>query len=75
MSTPNLMFADDNSAYRRAARRDAEKQAQKEKRREEIMATLRRVREEANDEEFQRAQARARRHADLLARYPPVSTQ
>jgi hypothetical protein len=68
------MFADDNSAYRRVARREAEKQAQKDKRREEIMATLRRVREEINDEELQRAQARARRHADLLARYPPVTS-
>jgi predicted ribosome quality control (RQC) complex YloA/Tae2 family protein len=67
------MFADDNSAYRRVARREAEVQAQKERRREEIMATLRRLREEAQDEEFQRAQERARRHADLLARYPPVT--
>jgi hypothetical protein len=67
------MFADDNSAYRRVARKEAAAQAQKDQRREEIMATLRRLREEAQDEEFQRAQQRARRHADLLARYPPVT--
>lgn len=68
------MFADDNSAYRRVARREAEAQAQKDRRREEIMATLRRLREEAQDADFQRAQERARRHADLLERYPPLTT-
>jgi len=71
MSTPNLMFADDNSAYRRVARREAEAEKQKSRRREEIMTTLRRLREEAQDEDLQRARERARRHADVLARHPP----
>lgn len=75
VSTPNLMFADDNSAYRRAARREAEAQAAKDRRREEIIATLRRLRDEARDEELQRARERARRHAALLDRYPPIAAK
>ncbi len=52
---------------------EAEAQAAKDRRREEIIATLRRLREEARDEELQRARERARRHAALLYRYPPIT--
>ena len=67
------MFADDNSAYRRAARRQAAAQAARERRRAEIVETLRRVRDEGQDEEARRARERAERHAALLDRYPPVT--
>ena len=40
------LFADDNSAYRRAQRRTAKAEREREERREKIMATLRRLRSE-----------------------------
>jgi hypothetical protein len=36
------------------------------------MATLRRLKEEAGDEAVVAERERARRHADLLDRYPPL---
>ena len=68
-----MMFADDNSAYRRAARKEAALQAARERRRAEIVETLRRVRDEGRDEEARRARERAARHAALLERYPPLT--
>lgn len=66
------LFADDNSSYRRAARKEAEKERQREQRREEILETLRRLKDESNDPAVVAAQERARRHAELLERYPPL---
>lgn len=66
------LFADDNSAYRRAARRAEREERAREERRREIMETLRRLKDEAGDEELRSARERARRHADLLDRYPPL---
>lgn len=71
MSTPPL-FADDNSAYRRAAKREQEKERARAARREEIMETLRRLKEESGDNDAQQDRERAQRHADLLERYPPL---
>jgi hypothetical protein len=44
----------------------------REERRRQIMATLRRLKEEAADGEIIAARERARRHADMLERYPPL---
>jgi hypothetical protein len=66
------LFADDNSSYRRAARRAAREERRREERRREIMATLRRLKEEAGDPAALAERERARRHADLLERYPPL---
>lgn len=71
MSSPPL-FADDNSAYRRAARRAEKEERDRELRRLEIMETLRRMKEEAGDAAVEAERERARRHADLLDRYPPL---
>lgn len=71
MPTPPL-FADDNSAYRRAARRAEKEERERELRRLEIMETLRRLKEEAGDADLEAERERARRHADLLDRYPPL---
>jgi multidrug resistance efflux pump len=66
------LFADDNSSYRRAARRAEREERVREERRREIMATLRRLKEEAGDTAVVAERERARRHADLLERYPPL---
>lgn len=66
------LFADDNSSYRRAARRAEREERERELRRREIMETLRRLKEEAADSSVQAERERARRHADLLERYPPL---
>ena len=71
MPSPPL-FADDNSAYRRAARRAEKEERDREMRRREIMETLRRMKEEAGDSAAEAERERARRHADLLDRYPPL---
>ncbi|MEQ8834603.1 MAG: hypothetical protein RIB67_09190 [Miltoncostaeaceae bacterium] len=70
MGTP--LFADDNSAYRRAARRAEKEEQARARRRDEIMETLRRLKEEADDASLQDERERARRHADLMDRYPPL---
>ena len=64
------LFADDNSSYRRAARRAEREERRREERRREIMATLRRLKEEAGDPTVVDERERAKRHADLLERYP-----
>ena len=64
------MFADDNSAARRAARRKAEEARRKEVRRAEILDALRRAKAEAENPELVAARERAERHAKLLERYP-----
>jgi multidrug resistance efflux pump len=66
------LFADDNSSYRRAARRAEREEKERDLRRREIMETLRRLKEEAADSSAQAERERARRHADLLERYPPL---
>ncbi|HMM49355.1 MAG TPA: hypothetical protein PKE32_07055 [Miltoncostaeaceae bacterium] len=66
------LFADDNSSYRRAAKRAAREQEERDRRRREIMATLRRLKDEAADGDTQAERERARRHAALLKRYPPL---
>ncbi len=66
------LFADDNSSYRRAARREAELERARARRRDEILATLRRLKDEANDPAAVASQERARRHAEMLERYPPL---
>jgi hypothetical protein len=71
MPSPPL-FADDNSSYRRAARRAAREEREREDRRTKILATLRRLKEEAGSEAHLAERERARRHADLLERYPPL---
>jgi len=71
MASPPL-FADDNSSYRRAMRKQQREERVREERRRQILATLRRLKEEAADEEVLAARERARRHADLLERYPPL---
>ena len=71
MPSPPL-FADDNSSYRRAARRAAREEREREDRRSKILATLRRLKEEAGNEAHLAERERARRHADLLERYPPL---
>ena len=67
---PSLIFADDNSAARRAARREAEEARRREERRREILAALRRAQAEAEDPDLVAARERARRHQELLERYP-----
>lgn len=71
MSAPPL-FADDNSSYRRVMRRRQEEERVREARRREILATLRRLKEEAGDTALMAERERQRRHADLLDRYPPL---
>lgn len=71
MGSPPL-FADDNSSYRRAMRRAEREERARQERRREIMATLRRLKQEAADPAVLAARERARRHADLLERYPPL---
>jgi len=71
MPSPPL-FADDNSAYRRAARRAEREERMREERRRQILDTLRRLKQEAADPALIAARERARRHADLLERYPPL---
>jgi hypothetical protein len=65
------LFADDNSAFRRAARRAEEAERLREERRRQIMATLRRLKDEAADPDALDARLREERHAALLERYPP----
>ena len=69
---PPPLFADDNSSYRRAIRRAAREEREREDRRSKILATLRRLKEEAGNEAHLAERERARRHADLLERYPPL---
>ena len=71
MASPPL-FADDNSAYRRAARKAEREAKEKAARRSEILATLRRLKDEADDPTLVQARERERRHAALLDRYPPL---
>jgi hypothetical protein len=66
------LFADDNSSYRRAMRRAEEEAREREARREQILATLRRLREKAADPAELAAEERAARHRELLERYPPL---
>ena len=66
------LFADDNSSYRRAVRRAEREERVREERRRQILATLRRLKEEAGNTEIVAERERARRHADLLERYPPL---
>ena len=66
------LFADDNSSYRRAARRAAREEQRREARRREIMETLRRLKAEAGDASVLAERERAKRHADMLERYPPL---
>lgn len=66
------LFADDNSSYRRATRKAEREEKVRERRRREIMDTLRRLKEEAGDPGMEAERERARRHADLLDRYPPL---
>lgn len=69
MATPPL-FADDNSAYRRQLRRQEREERQREARRSEILDTLRRLKAEAEDPTAVDRRERARRHAEMLERYP-----
>jgi hypothetical protein len=71
MASPPL-FADDNSAYRRAARKAEKEEREKARRRSEILETLRRLKDEAGDPALVQARERQRRHAELLERYPPL---
>jgi hypothetical protein len=66
------LFADDNSSSRRAARKSAEEEKARERRRTEILATLRRLKDDARDPTALAAKERARRHAEMLERYPPL---
>lgn len=66
------LFADDNSSYRRAMRRAEAETKRREARREEILQTLRRLRETAADPAHMAEQERSRRHRDILDRYPPL---
>ncbi len=65
------MFADDNSSSRRAMRRARHEERAREARREEILATLRRLRDVSGDLSEQDAAARRARRRDVLDRYPP----
>jgi hypothetical protein len=69
---PPPLFADDNSSYRRAVRRAEREEKVREERRQQILATLRRLKAEAGDPAVLAERDRARRHADLLDRYPPL---
>lgn len=51
-------------------RRAEREERERERRREEILATLRRLRDTANDPAELAAQERRQRHRDLLERYP-----
>jgi hypothetical protein len=53
-------------------RRAEREERAREERRREILATLRRLKEEAGDSALLAERERARRHADLLERYPPL---
>jgi hypothetical protein len=66
------LFADDNSSSRRAARREAELAKARERRRDKILETLRRLKDEAGDPAALAAEERARRHQEMLDRYPPL---
>lgn len=66
------LFADDNSSYRRALRRAQQEELRRERRRREILDTLRRLKAEAGDPAVVAERERARRHADMLDRYPPL---
>ncbi|MFN8109978.1 MAG: hypothetical protein U0Y82_09070 [Thermoleophilia bacterium] len=66
------LFADDNSSYRRAIRREAAEAQRRERRREEILDTLRRLRDSAADPAHLAAQERSARHRAMLDRYPPL---
>jgi len=66
------MFADDNSTYRRAARKKEREERTRRQRRASIMATLRRLRDEARDPSMLAAKDRERRHQEMLERYPPL---
>lgn len=66
------LFADDNSSSRRAARKAAKEEKARERRRTEILATLRRLKDDAHDPTVIAAKERARRHAEMLERYPPL---
>jgi hypothetical protein len=66
------LFADDNSSYRRAVRRAEREEREREERRRKILETLRRLKEESADVSLLAERERARRHADLLERYPPL---
>ncbi len=69
---PPPLFADDNSSYRRAAKRAEREEKVREERRRQILETLRRLKQEAADPALLAERERARRHADLLDRYPPL---
>jgi len=66
------MFADDNSTYRRAAKKKEREERQRRQRRASIMATLRRLKDEARDPAILAAKDRERRHQEMLERYPPL---
>jgi len=66
------LFADDNSSYRRAMRRAESEARAREERRQQILATLRRLREKAQDPAALAAEERAARHRAMLERYPPL---
>lgn len=66
------LFADDNSSYRRAMRKQEAEAKRREERREQILETLRRLREKAADPAELAAEERARRHKEMLERYPPL---
>lgn len=66
------MFADDNSSYRRAMRRAKTEERAREARRAEILATLRKLKDEAEDPAVQAAKERSARRKDILDRYPPL---
>ena len=53
-------------------RRAEREERVREERRRQILATLRRLKEEAGDMEVVAQRERACRHADLLERYPPL---
>jgi len=66
------LFADDNSSYRRAMRRADQDARERELRRNEILETLRRLRDKSGDPAELAAEERSRRHKELLERYPPL---
>ena len=54
-------------------RQEAEREErEKARRRSEILETLRRLKDEADDPALVQARERERRHAELLERYPPL---
>ena len=66
------MFADDNSSYRRAAREKEQEERRRKARRASIMATLRRLKMEADDPSILAARERDKRHDAMLEKYPPL---